>query len=63
MLAILPFAAWSAAAAPVEQIACPEGPYHVAPFTMTVDYAAKTLQTSGADPEPDSAKFTDATVE
>ena len=30
---------------------------------MTVDYGAKTVQTSGVEPEPESLTFTDTTVE
>ena len=58
LLAIVP-----AAAAPVEHVVCPEGIYHTAPFSFTIDYGIKRLATSAVDPEPDTLKITRTTVE
>ena len=35
--------AGTAAADPVDRIACPEGIYHIKPFHMTIDYGARTV--------------------
>jgi len=62
-LVILPFLTWVAAAQPVERIICPEGPYHIAPFSLSVDDSVRTLETSGVAAEPETVKITHATVE
>ena len=65
---VLLFGGWIAitsgtAAAPVEHITCPEGLYHIAPFTLTIDDGARALETPAVDPEFGTVQFTAKTVE
>lgn len=63
VLPLLFLAAGCVAPGTVEHVVCPVGPYHVQPFSMTIDYGARTVRTSAIDPEPATLKFTATTVE
>ena len=63
VLAVVPLLVWSATAAPVEHVTCPDGPYHVQPFTLVIDQNAGTIEASGAVPEPQSVVIGPTQVE